>query len=255
MKWIAGYPENQDRGLPYISGLLILNDVDTGFPLAVMDATWITAMRTAAATAVAARRLARRDVKAVAILGCGVQGRSNIGALGHVLDELERVYAYDIRPEAAEQFSRECRLQHQLLCIVCRSPEEAVREADVVVTAGPILRHPSPVIVPPWLKEGAFVCTLDFDSYVTSAVFHAAAVFCADDVNQLLYYQKSGYFADIPANLVNLGDIVAGRAPARKAASELTVSVNLGLALEDVVTAQLIYQLALDKGAGKRLPL
>jgi hypothetical protein len=68
-------------------------------------------------------------------------------------------------------------------------------------------------------------------------------------VNQLLYYQKSGYFADIPANPVDLGDIVAGHAPARKTASELTVCVNLGLALEDVVTAQLIYQLALDKGA------
>ena len=85
VKWIAGYPENTARGLPYISGLLILNDPDTGLPLAVMDAAWITAMRTAAATAVAAKYLSRPDVKSLAILGCGVQGKSNTDALMSVL--------------------------------------------------------------------------------------------------------------------------------------------------------------------------
>ena len=85
MKWIAGYPENPARGLPYISGLLVLNDPETGFPLAVMDAAWITAMRTAAATAVAAKYLCRPDVRSLAILGCGVQGRSNTDALLSVL--------------------------------------------------------------------------------------------------------------------------------------------------------------------------
>ena len=81
VKWVSGFPENYKQGLPYISGLLILNDVETGLPLAVMDCIWITAMRTAGATAVAARRLARPNSTTLGILGCGVQGRTNTEAL------------------------------------------------------------------------------------------------------------------------------------------------------------------------------
>lgn len=255
MKWISGYPENQARGLPYISGLLILNDAGTGLPLAIMDATWITAMRTGAATAVAAKHLARPEAAAVAVLGCGVQGRSNISALRHVLAELRHVYAYDIRPEAAEQFSRDCQADFGLGCGACRSAEEAVRQADVIVTAGPILQHPRPVIVPDWLSKGAFVCTLDFDSYLTPAAFQAAELFCCDDIDQLRYYQNADYFAGIPAAVSDLGAIVAGQQPGRKRASDLVVCANLGLAIEDVATAQAIYRRALAKGAGVRLPL
>jgi ornithine cyclodeaminase/alanine dehydrogenase-like protein (mu-crystallin family) len=255
MKWISGYPQNTERGLPYISGLMILNDPDTGFPTAIMDATWLTAMRTGAATAVAAKYLAREDSKTVAILGCGVQGRSNLQALQVVLQNLDNVRAYDIREEAANRFSEECRVSLKIDCIVCRSPEQAVRTADVVVTAGPILRNPSPVIVPDWLTPGVFVCPLDFDSYVTSAAFHAADLFCTDDVNQLRYYQKAGYFGDIPDQPVDLGDIVAAGVSRRKATAERIISVNLGLALEDVSTAQLIHRRALAQGTGVRVPL
>jgi len=255
VKWVSGYPENQARGLPYISGLLILNDAGTGFPVAIMDATWITGVRTGAATAVAAKYLARPEARAVAILGCGVQGRSNLCALHQVMRELQDVYAYDIRPEAADQFTRECQAEYGLAAVPCRSAEEAVRQADVVVTAGPILQHPRPVIVPDWLRKGAFACTLDFDSYVTPAVFHAAKLFCSDDVNQLRYYQTLGYFADIPAAVSDLGAIVAGQQPGCHRALDLTVCANLGLAMEDVATAQAVYQRALKKGAGVRLPL
>jgi len=255
MKWISGYPQNMERGLPYISGLMILNDPDTGFPVSVMDATWLTAMRTGAATAVAAKYLARADSKTVAILGCGVQGRSNLEALQVVLKSLSLVHAYDIRDEAANHFREECRSSRRIECTVCRSPEQAVRSADVVVTAGPILRNPSPVIVPDWLQPGVFVCPLDFDSYVTPAAFHAVDLFCTDDINQLCYYQKAGYFADIPAEPVDLGDIVAAGVPRRHSAGDRILSVNLGLALEDVATADLIYRRALADGAGVRLLL
>src|SRR5258705_3337250 len=83
VKWVSGFPGNPNRGLPYVSGLLILNDPETGLPKAVMDAAWITATRTGAATAVAAGRLARRDAAAFGILGCGAQARTNLEALTH----------------------------------------------------------------------------------------------------------------------------------------------------------------------------
>ena len=106
VKWISGYPDNQKRGLPYITGLLVLNDTDTGIPTAVMDATWITAKRTGAATGVAAKYLARKDSSTVGILACAVQGRSNLEALS-TLFKLRKVKAYDILPEVARKFARE----------------------------------------------------------------------------------------------------------------------------------------------------
>ena len=106
VKWVSGYPDNYKRGLPYITGLLILNDAETGMPLAVMDCTWITAKRTGAATAVAARYLARPESSTVGILGCGVQGRSNLEAL-KVLFPIRRVVAYDVIEQARDAFVKE----------------------------------------------------------------------------------------------------------------------------------------------------
>ena len=105
VKWVSGYPQNQDRGLPYITGLLVLNDADTGLPLAVMDCTWITAKRTGAASALAAKYLARPESETLGVLGCGVQGRSNLEAL-RVLFPLKRVVAYDHRLANALRYRR-----------------------------------------------------------------------------------------------------------------------------------------------------
>ena len=84
IKWVSGYPQNQERGLPYITGLLVLNDVETGIPYAVMDCVWITAYRTGAATALAAKYLARPESEVAGILACGVQGRTNLEALAAI---------------------------------------------------------------------------------------------------------------------------------------------------------------------------
>ena len=136
IKWVSGYPENWKRGLPYIMGLLILNDPDTGVPIAVMDCTWITAKRTGAATAVAAKYLARKESSSVGIIACGVQGRSNLEALS-CLFQLEKVKAYDIRQEAAQRFSKEMGEKFQIPIEVVSNSADAVR-MDLVVTSGPI---------------------------------------------------------------------------------------------------------------------
>ena len=254
LKWIGGYPGNAARGLPYITGLMILNDPASGIPLAVMDATWITAVRTGAATAVAARHLARRHSLTAAILGCGVQGRSNLEALTVVLPELRGIRVYDARLEAAQTFARECVERHELSCTVCASPRQAVRTADVVVTAGPMPSPPAPVIEPDWLGDGVFVCVLDFDAYVTPAAFHAADLLVTDDVAQLDYYRGVGYFEGLPEGPAELADVVRGRG-GRRRDDQRIISVNLGLGAEDVATAQLIHTSALEQGLGTSLPL
>jgi len=150
IKWVSGYPANQARGLPYITGLLILNDVDTGIPLAVMDCAWITAYRTGAATALAARYLARPDSRVAGILACGVQGRTNLEAL-KVLFPIRRAYAYDIVPEVQERFVREMSEKLGIEVIGVNEPRKAVVESDLVVSSGPILKHPTPTIQKDWL--------------------------------------------------------------------------------------------------------
>jgi ornithine cyclodeaminase/alanine dehydrogenase len=254
VKWVSGFPGNPDRGLPYISGLYILNSVETGFPLSVMDCTWITAVRTAAATAVAAKYLARPDAATAGIVACGVQGRTNLEALS-CLFQLKRVTAYDISPEVARAYGVEMGERLDLDIQIVGSAEEAVREMDLVVTSGPILKDPTPGIPAGWLSAGAFACPLDFDSYWQGEALAEVDKLATDDRKQLDYYRTVGYFAQTPEPYADLGEIVAGRSPGRESDEERTLSINLGLALEDVATARLIYQRAREAGVGVPLPL
>jgi ornithine cyclodeaminase/alanine dehydrogenase-like protein (mu-crystallin family) len=254
MKWVSGYPSNAERGLPYISGLLILNDPATGIPIAVMDATWITAMRTGAATAVAARALARSDSQTLGVIACGVQGRSNLEALSCVF-ELKSVKAYDIVSEAAERYAAEMSEAYALEVEVVDHPRDAVAGLDLVVTSGPILKQPDPPIEAGWLSPGAFACALDFDSYWGGAALREADKLATDDMGQLEYYRGVGFFGETPQPYGDLGEIVSGRKPGRESDHERAICINLGLALEDMATASLIHERARQKGIGTELPL
>ena len=254
VKWVGGFPDNAERGLPYITGLLILNDCETGLPLAVMDCVWITAMRTGAATALSARYLARAESAVVGVLGCGVQGRTNIEAL-NVLFPLERVMAYDVVPDAVRRYRQDIESRLDLDVVAVSSPREAVTGCDIIVTAGPILRKPHTTIQAGWMDPGAFASLVDFDSYWHSDAMAEAAKFCTDDTAQLQHYQKVGYFKEIPDIHADLGELVTGKIAGRETASEKTMTANLGLALDDMAVAPLIYQKAVEKGIGTWLPL
>jgi ornithine cyclodeaminase/alanine dehydrogenase-like protein (mu-crystallin family) len=254
IKWVGGFPDNSKRGLPYITGLLILNDPETGVPIALMDCTWITAERTGAATAVAAKYMARPESSSVGILGCGVQGRSNLEALS-VLFPLKKVYAYDRHRDRAERYAREMSKQFGIEVVAVSDAKQAVVASDMVVTAGPILRKPHATIQRGWLREGAFASLVDFDSYFHPSALHEADKFCTDDVPQLHHYRDLGYFQDIPAIYADLGELVTGRKVGRERPEERAMACNLGLALDDIAVAPLIYERALEKGIGTWLPL
>ena len=252
MKWISGYPANQARGLPYNTGLMILNDDDTGIPIAVMDATWLTAMRTGAATAVAAKYLARASSSRVGILACGVQGRSNLTALAEQF-ELETVRAFDVDADAARSYALDMGTALGLDVAVVDEPQAAVAEMDIVVTSGPILKKPSPAIAAGWLEPGSFACPLDFDSYWQGDALAEADKLCTDDADQLRYYRDDGYFQATPMPWADLGEVVAGRKPGRESDQERIISINLGLALADLAVAALIHRAALEKDIGTDL--
>lgn len=253
MKWVSGFPENQRRGLPYISGLLILNDPETGIPISVMDATWITAKRTGAATALAAKYLARKNCSTVGIIACGVQGRSNLEALA-ALFRVRKVRAFDIHPEVSREFADEMGNKLGLNIEPVARPQEAVVGLDIVVTSGPILKDPQPVVEAGWLAEGVFASPVDFDCYWKAEALKQADKLATDDMAQMEYYRRDGYFRSTPTPYADLGEIIAGKKPGRQTDRERTISINLGLALEDMASAILIYKKALARGLGRQLP-
>jgi len=254
VKWVSGYPENQKKGLPYISGLLILNDPETGLPITVMDCTWITAKRTGAATAVAAKYLARKDSATVGIVACGVQGRSNLEALA-CLFRLKKVKAFDIRAEIAMQYADEMGKQLSLEIEPVGEVSEAVKDVDLVVTSGPIVKNPQPAIKAGWLSSGSFASLVDFDCYWQGEALREAEKLATDDLSQMRYYRREGYFQDTPEPYADLGEIAAGKKPGRESDEERAIAINLGLALDDMATAIRIYRKAVKAGVGLELPL
>ncbi|TET86895.1 MAG: ornithine cyclodeaminase family protein [Desulfobacteraceae bacterium] len=255
MKWVSGYPENYKRNLPYITGLLVLNDPETGIPISVMDCIWITAMRTGAATAVAGKYMANMESNTVGILGCGVQGRTNLIALNIMMPELKDVKAYDISEDAATRYAEEMGKDTGLDIRIVGSPEEAVEDSDIIITAGPILKVPNPAIEGDWLKPGVFASPVDFDSYFKKSAFEGCDKFVTDDREQCLYYKSLGYFQHISEIYADLGEIAASKKPGRENKTEKIICANLGLAMDDMATAIKIYKKAIENNIGTWLEL
>jgi len=184
-----------------------------------------------------------------------VQGRSNLRALREVLPELATVRAFDTNPDALRAYVAEMAAETGLDVLTADSAESAVRGADVIVTAGPILKDSRPVIERSWLAEGVFAAPLDFDSYFTFAALEACDLFCTDDTEQLRYYKAQERIGPTPPIHGDLGEIVAGIKPGRTQASQRIMTMNLGLALEDVATAAKLIERAKAAGIGTTLPL
>jgi ornithine cyclodeaminase/alanine dehydrogenase-like protein (mu-crystallin family) len=254
IKWVSGFPENPKKGLPYISGLLIFNDVHTGLPLSVMDCGWITAKRTGAASAISARYLARPESAVIGMLGCGIQGRSHVEAM-NVIFPLRKVMAYDVNPEIQSQFAGDISKSFDLEVVPVKTPREAVSGCDIVVTAGPMMKKPHGTIQAGWLDQGAFASLVDYDAYWQSAAMQESDRFCTDDINQFRMAQQAGYFKDIPELHADLGELATGQKPGRQTPQERVMTANLGLALNDMAVAPLIFQKAKDKDIGTWLDL
>jgi ornithine cyclodeaminase/alanine dehydrogenase len=191
----------------------------------------------------------------VGILGCGVQGRTNLRALHIMMPKLKEVKAYDISGDAAKKYAEEMQKQTELNIRIVGSPEEAVRNSDIIVTAGPILKNSHPAIEGDWLKPGVFASPVDFDSYFKKSAFESCDKFVTDDREQCLYYKSLGYFQHIPEIYADLGEIAAGIKPGRENASEKIICANLGLAMDDMATAIKIYKKAVENNIGIWLEL
>ncbi len=254
LKSLVIAPENPARGLDTHQGTVTLFDGSTGRPRAILDASAITAVRTAAVSAVATRTLAREDARVLTILGAGVQGRAHLRALPAVraFDEV-RVYA------PSREHARALADGH---AVVASSAEEAVRGADVVVLA---TTSPEPVIAREWLSPGAHVNAvgasvpssreLDVETVAQCALFCDSRESLRHEAGEFRQAVEQGAIGGEDHVRAELGEVLAGMAPGRTDPQELTVFRSLGLAVEDLAAAERAVSLARVLGVGTEVQL
>ncbi len=254
-KWQSGDPVNPSRGLPYVQGLFVLNEHETGQMTALIDAKWITGKRTAAASALVARHQARPGAEELAILGCGLQGRAHLEALAGEVTTLRRCRVYDVVPERESAFVAQMDRRFNGVRVSGSGRDEAaIRGADIVVTGGTITERRAPTIVPAWLKRGALVITIDYDSYVTDDCIAAMDIVLTDDRAQLENARRTeGKFTGVTRIDAEISELIAHGQGRRRHDEQRIMAFNLGIALEDVATAVEVFQRAEQRGVGIRL--
>ncbi|MEN6484337.1 MAG: ornithine cyclodeaminase family protein [Syntrophobacteraceae bacterium] len=254
IKWVSGYPSNREKDLPTIMGVLILNDMDTGAPVCMMDCGWITAVRTAAVSAITAKYCASSCTRTLGIIGAGVQGRHNLVALKKMIPGIEEAKVYDIVRPAAEKIKKDFEDELQVKITVCDDPEVAARDTQILLTATQKL--PRPIVRKDWISKGCLCFGLENSRGWYGDAILAADKFITDDWEQTKSFQQVGAFPDgLPTLYAELGDIVCGRKPGRESDDEMIVAMSIGLALEDIMVGHKLYTMAKEKGIGQTLRL
>jgi ornithine cyclodeaminase/alanine dehydrogenase len=259
IKWVSGFPINQAKGLPYITGIMCMNDPETGFARAIMDANWITAWRTGAATGICARHMADPSSETIAVIGLGVQGRTNTMALAEALPQLKIVKVYDPFESQVRKYMDLVKPDLAGVNVVsCETVKDAVSDADVVVSCTPIVANPERFIRSEWLKKEMLAVAVDYDSAFDADVMSEASAFVCDDMNQYLWTQEHGvYFQKgYPTESQILGDM--GHLCAGKKKVELKgrrAAVLMGIASHDIMTANLIFDQAKARGVGRMVEI
>jgi len=259
LKTIASFPRNPfARGLPRASALVVLHDTEVGLPLAVMDGTLISAMRTGAATGVAAKYLAREGVTRVGLIGAGVQCRTQLMALQVARPGVQQVAVFDIRRDRTEAFADEMSERLNLDLRVADSAKEVIREAEVLVTATTTTH---PIVHDGWLSPGSFYAHVSGYECEYDVIRHADKVLVDDwnlvkhrMVSTIALMWRDGQFTatDLYAEL---GEVISGQKPGRESDREVIIFSPIGLGLHDIAVASRIYETAVAKGLGQKVTL
>ncbi|USB35062.1 2,3-diaminopropionate biosynthesis protein SbnB [Paenibacillus sp. YPG26] len=259
LKWIGSKHDNPaTRGLERASGMIVLNDPQTNYPIAIMEAALISSMRTAAVTSVGIKYLARPNFTDVAIIGCGVIGQRQLESVVQLYSQVERIHLYDVHAESANRLAESMNTAYpHLTCRSCESAEAAVRSGDIVI---PCTVTDQPYIQYSWLKKGCFVSNVSIMD-LHKDVFTGADKVVVDDweqsnrekkiINQLVL---EGTFSREKLH-AELGEIVAGIKAGREHEDEIIVLNPMGMAIEDISCAYRIYEQAIARGIGVTLSL
>jgi alanine dehydrogenase len=254
----ANFPQNAARfGLPLIQGVIVLCNAENGLPLAVMDSIEITIQRTGAATAVAAKYLAKKEAKSLTVCGCGNQGRISVQALSKVFP-IDTGYAFDIDSDKAARFAEE--LSQDFQVIAAADVDGAVSKSDLIVTCTPsnkyFLRRES-------VRAGAFIAAVGADNETKQELDpsllaeNTTIVDVLDQsasIGELHHALEAGLMAQSDVH-AELGEVVAGIKRGRTSADEIIVFDSTGMALQDVISAAMVYERAKERRVGEVMDL
>ncbi|MBP1999965.1 ornithine cyclodeaminase [Paenibacillus shirakamiensis] len=259
LKWIGSKHDNPaKRNKERASALIILNDPESNYPIAVMEGSIISGMRTAAVTSIGARYLARKAFQSVSVIGCGVIAKMQIISLLEQFDSIRMIHLYDLNRETAIQLANELKsFVDQVEVRVAQSSEEAVRHTEVLITA---TVASSPHIPYEWLAKGTFVSNISIMD-LHKDVFTRADKVIVDDWDQSNREKKiihqlvlEGKFSRAQLH-AELGEILMGMKPGREHEDEIIVLNPMGMAIEDIACAAEIYSRAVEQEKGTRLCL
>jgi ornithine cyclodeaminase/alanine dehydrogenase-like protein (mu-crystallin family) len=253
MKWFGITPDNPGRGLPNVCGLILLSDIETALPVAVLEGDRITGARTAAMSAAAAKRLALPEAKSAAFIGCGVQARSHAVFLHHVLPGLRRAVLFGRGAGSRDTFAAELRRTGWEVK-VADTPEAALDGAEIVVSTVPEYPGFKPFLDPAWLKPGVFVAAVDLGRSWLPAPPGTFDLIATDDAEQSRGLVAEGRLNTPGEFGADLTALVSGKCEGRRSADERIIFVFAGHALADVAAAAAVYQAALARNLGTPLP-
>ncbi len=256
VKIVNVHPDNRPKGLPTVMGTYVLNDPSTGVPLAVMNATYLTDVRTGAAGGIAAKYLARKDSKVLGLVGTGRQAMTQLLAISEVID-LERVLVYSRSFQHCEKFKENMQEKINAEIEICKTLEETCK-ADIVTTTTPVRE---PIIDNQWIEEGTHINAIGADAPLKQELDVEILKRGKIVVDSWEQASHSGEInvpvskGEISRNDVygELGEFVAGKKPVKKNIEEITVFDSTGLAIQDVVTATLVYKKAIGESIGTKL--
>jgi ornithine cyclodeaminase/alanine dehydrogenase-like protein (mu-crystallin family) len=243
IKWVWGFNDNRAKGIPYIGGVIILNEPRKGEVLAIMDGSYITDIRTGASAGVAVKSLANKDAKILTIIGAGVQGKMNARAIAEELP-LEEIRVMDILPSVAEAYANEMSEELGIDVKACGTYEEACLGADVIVT---VTIADEPLVKKEWLKKGCTVLSLGSFQELDESIPLTCDKLVVDNWEQNAHrgelkklimqgrLDRSKVYAEIP-------DIIVNKATGRERKDEIICACIIGMGSTDIGTAGVLYK-------------
>jgi len=261
IKEMSHYLKNPEKfSLPVLLGLIILNEPETGSPFAIMDAAFITTMRTGAAGAVGAKYLSRENSKVVGLIGTGKQGTSQILALNEVR-KIEKVKAHDMSKKSLQNFLGAVQDKIDAEIELVDNPKNAVEGVDILITCTPSTQ---PIVRKEWLDEGMHITAIGADMpkkrELYPEVFEKIDKIVVDSMEQAIIVGElripiSKGIIDKESIYAEIGEIVAGRKPGRENGKEITLFKSTGLAIQDISTAYEVYKMAKERHMGTELSI
>ena len=255
VKSFSFFEGNPAKGLPVTDSMVLLFAADTGLPVCIMEADWITAMKTGASTAVTAKYLSRTDSKVMTIFGAGGLGRTHLLCYAEVFD-LDEVRVMDVIPAAAEQFADEMGEKTGLSVVIPPSPEAAVRDADLVVT---VTTGSAVNVELPWVKPGAFIARMgSYQEIALNLLLEADKLvvdrwaYASYRVPEMVELIQAGKLSEKDVH-AEWPDIIAGRATGRQSQEEIILYIALGIWGEYAAILPSAYRQAKDLGLGARV--